>query len=266
MKIYCLCVFFLAFYKMMWILVRKLAGKFPISIRVLSWVEEKFNKYTEKFIPSLRIVVGYLNEKVVDGLALGIIFVIFGSLDKGAEFVSSVEELLINMHPALAILGCIAGYSYIAIAWHYPPNTNYRRFIFRVSRAWFDLVQQFFTIALGAFFPVKAFIVLNEIAERYKEKPNTTHLVIEKFWETFSESEAHFLVLAFCACILGGLWSLKDEPYPGGKAPEYTKKIFITFFAISIGLLALSLTQYKGGIIYLQAAGRSIVQSLHILF
>lgn len=187
-------------------------------------------------------VYGYLREKFIDGLCLGVAFSLLTVIDTYGHFTKFVDELLTQLHPAVALLGYASAYCYIL--WRTGKRVveaDKPDFFIRICKSWFDLVQQFFTLAAGAFVPIKFFQAFY-----------SNHL------PSLKTEIGPYSAIILGAVFFGSLWSLKDSSTNVKVRPSLRA---LAYFAIFLGLM-LTLASFKtldGGYQFLKDAFQQVL-------
>lgn len=175
----------------------------------------------------LSMVWNHIWNNFLNGFCLGLIFLLTIQLDKFGHFQKFLDELLTSIHPAVVLIGFMGGCSYML------GSRNISYFFSRICRSWFDLTQQFFTLGLGAFLPLKLGIFISSVLWN---RPSSNDL---------REESVNLAAILLGAIVIGGLWALKDE-IP--KYPTVNRLLCGVVIFFCIVLVLASLLSSDGGI------------------
>lgn len=171
-----------------------------------------------------KLIGRYLVSKMYEGMCLGVVFLMVALVDRSGNFVDTVSSGLTSMPVTVALTGILGGYVYVI-------SLSKSGFIARAGAAWLDLVQQFFTLAVGAFWPVK--LGLYARIELYPKVGDTLDAAADL---------ATFAWLCAMALLVGGFWTLKDHPV----SPAARKVAGLTVVIAVVLLLGLLATATGG--------------------
>lgn len=138
-------------------------------------------------------IIQYLVKKAAEGAAIGVVVLIAGLLDTSGTFAKFIAENFTQMPLVVMLGGVLGGYIYVLN----PVKTN---LVGSISKTWLDLIQQYFTVGVGAFWLIKCGLFLREISR-------VDIVKIEWTWDP-----TNFYVLLFGAILTGGMYELRDEP------------------------------------------------------
>lgn len=156
----------------------------------------------------------YLGDKFLDGISIGLVFAVLVSFEPHGHLRRFLDEFLVSIHPVAGLLGFIAALCY--------PRLN-NNFLKKMCSSWFDLTQQFFTLAAGAWLPVL-------VAGKVAAKMGAGAPVAISFTEIFS-----WLVMLALAMVLGGLWAIRDMHFDYRKSLDFGCIAAIAVASILIG-------------------------------
>lgn len=162
-------------------------------------------------------------KKFKEGMAIGILFLFLSLLDQSGVFVKFIHENLTKIPFIVVLIGVLGGFTYAL-------HQTKTGFVADVSKAWLDLIQQFFTLGFGAFGFIKLGVLLRII---FMSDPAKFH------WK---EEMLNFSALAIAAILIGAFWELKDEPIH-----PITKKIAMATAIMMIIFVLLLLRPGDGG-------------------
>lgn len=137
-------------------------------------------------------VASYLAKKFLEGMFIGLVLMLSCLIDRSGLFVRFAEEYFTQMQPIAVVFGLIGGYYYAL----HPTKTGW---LASVSKSWLDLIQQFFTLGVGAYWFIKFGLFLRGITHI-----GTTYI-------PWSFAPGDFIGLALGAILVGGFWELRDE-------------------------------------------------------
>lgn len=118
---------------------------------------------------------------------------IFCLLDTSGNFSKFIAENFTKMPLVVVLGGVLGGYVYVL-------NPIKNNVLGDISRTWLELIQQFFTVGVGAFWLIKCGLFLRQTS-RLDAK------MIDWAWDP-----AYFFTLVLGAVLVGGLYELRDEP------------------------------------------------------
>ena len=147
--------------------------------------------------PSRRQHVGvvwtYVKDKFKDGFCLGIGTFFFIIIPAFAGVGKGLANILLSIPLIVAAAGMISLLGYNAL-----PPANTGNYVRRFFKAWFDFVQQFFCLSVGA-------LPLITLANS----------IVSVTWEdakrTLISGVASWVLYLFLAFLFGGSWALRDE-------------------------------------------------------
>jgi hypothetical protein len=165
----------------------------------------------------------HVGDKLLDGVSIGLVFAVLISFEPHGHFQKFLAGFLLSLHPVAGLLGLVAALCY--------PRLN-GSFLKKMCSSWFDLTQQFFLLAAGAYLPVLA---AGKLAARFNSAVP---------WSiSFAEMFGCLVILGF-ALVLGGLWAVKDMVFAYRKPADFACLAAIAVVAI---LIAFSLKNPTDG-------------------
>lgn len=189
-------------------------------------------------VSEIRMAWDYIINMFLNGFCLGLVLIVVSTVDVNGHFKKFLVELLTIMHPAVVFLGYIGACAYMLIR-------SSSSFFSRICKSWFDLIQQFFTLGLGAFLPVKLSIWWSDF--RANREPSI-------IW---NEEPSSFFAIAIGAILMGSLWATKDEIL---KYPKISNKVLGLSIICGSVLIFWSLLSTDGGYAFLNEIFNYVVQ------
>lgn len=141
----------------------------------------------------IQLAYKYLLDKAGDGALLGLIFILIAQIDKRQSFTNFIHGYLTEIPVSVVIAG------YVGLGAFFLSPT--RRGVFaKLCRAWFDLVQQFFTLGVGAYWPLKIGIWLAH------------PIPFSIFLLQLGGMAGQFSLILVGALLAGLIWAVRERP------------------------------------------------------
>ena len=211
--------------------VQPLANDEPPEPQRITW-----KIFLRNFCRDSRLAFRYLSAKFRDGACLGIVFALLSQVDTTRHFEKFVVDILTTVHPAAVLIGAIGAWTYIIVR-------ESRGFFAKLSRSWFDFLQQFFALGFGATFVITLFIHGRFYGNGIGSQPDIGRDIV------------HLSTMALGSLIFGGLWAVKHRPMI---FPEFQKFVAGVGIIIALFLLIASLQTSDGGVSTLQTWSKSL--------
>jgi hypothetical protein len=161
----------------------------------------------------------YFAAKIIEGFAIGIVFLFACLLDKSGDFVKFINENFTKIPPIAVLIGVLGGLTYSL-------HQTKVGFLAAASRTWLDFVQQFFTLGVVAFWLIKAGL--------FFRKTFFSEFVVIKLELDYK----NFLAMLVGALLIGSFWELKDVTLP-----SFGKRV--AFCGTVVGLLLLLILMHS---------------------
>ena len=172
------------------------------------------------------IVYEHLKDKAIDGVCFGLGILVLTFFPPFEKLAAELTALFLTIPFIVAAGGVLSMLAYTAVA-----EDVAGKFLHRVARTWFDLVQQFFCIALGAYLPVWLAGLLKGSSNINSPGKEAIHVLLSL--------GAYALLSLLC----GGAWALRDQRKEALPTLVQTLVIGVIFIA---GIAILSAVQFLG--------------------
>lgn len=177
----------------------------------------------EKHKSDLRMVFNYLKRRFKAGFAIGVVGMVLCTIDRSGVFVHFLFDTMTTI-PVTVVLACSIG-ALIPILDELNPGT-----LANACDTWFDLLQQFFTLSVGVFWPIQGGMLLRSICWDVPYHFDSVRTPLS------------FLALSLGAVLSGGAWALRHE-----KCHSITKKLVVMCIVALAIMLLWSLVRSDGG-------------------